>query len=115
MPYQVWTNERTIITSRMPATATATSTSIRTKPRLLLDLATAGGHDVDEAGEPVDADSPGELAFRDMDDGAARAAVRCKSDGETAGLVGAELAGGPVRPHVGKQTHRGGGWRRGKH
>src|SRR4051794_28762122 len=115
MPNQVSTNERTIITSRMPATATATSTSIKTKPRLLLDLATAGGHDVDETGEPIDTDAPVELALGDMDDGAARTAVRCKADGETAGLVGAELASDDVEPHVGRKGHRGGAGAAGNH
>src|SRR5689334_209637 len=105
MPYQVLTNERTMMTSRMPATATATSTSIRTKPRLLFDLATAGGHDVDETGEPIDADAPVKFALGDMDDGSARAAVRRKADGEAARLVGAELAGDDVEPHVGRKRH----------
>src|SRR6478672_7811183 len=75
MPNQVLTKARSSATSNTAATATATRTSIMTKPRLDLRLTTAGGHDVDKAGEPVDADTPIQFAFPDMHDGAAGAAV----------------------------------------
>src|SRR4051794_37058570 len=89
MPNQVLTKARSNATSSTAATPSATRTSINTKPRSALRLTTAGGHDVDQAGEPVDADTPVQLAFCDMHDGAAGPAIGRKPDGEAAGLVGA--------------------------